>query len=316
MPFRRGHLLYFVTVADEGQFTRAAEKLHIAQPALSQAVSQLEADLGIKLLERQPRGVTLTPLGEEFYGKARLAVAADAEAAETARSLARRHQGAITFGYVGLPPAVTNPDLIEAFSAIRHDCALRLRELPFPTLPTGSWLREVDVAVCTRPSPDPDVSSQPVSAEPRVVLLPKDHPLATKHELAVAEVLDQTFLGFDPSVDPTWAGFWSLDDQRGGPPQHVVGQATNAQQRFMLVAEGRGIATAPACHAAAIADVLPSVAVIPLRDADPAVLTLVARTDRQSPEIEELFATARELNAGSQRPVRSLHAVASSRGPR
>ena len=68
MSFRRGQLRYFVTVADEGQITRAARKLHLAQPSLSQAITQLEAEVGFKLLQRHTHGVTLTPAGQKFYG--------------------------------------------------------------------------------------------------------------------------------------------------------------------------------------------------------------------------------------------------------
>ena len=76
MPLRLEQLRYFVTVAEEGQMTRAARKLHLAQPALSQAIAQLESELGIDLLVRHARGVTLTPAGETFVPKARLALAA------------------------------------------------------------------------------------------------------------------------------------------------------------------------------------------------------------------------------------------------
>src|SRR6202035_2948495 len=98
MPFKRGQLLYFVTVAEEGQITRAAARLHVAQPALSQAIAQLEEELGIELLERHPRGVTLTAAGEAFLPKARAAVAADADAALAAEWLARSSEGTIEFG--------------------------------------------------------------------------------------------------------------------------------------------------------------------------------------------------------------------------
>src|SRR6476646_12004519 len=74
MPFRPGQLLYFVTVAEEGQVTRAARKLEIAQPALSQAIAQLEGELGLQLLERHARGGTLTAAGEICLPKARAAV--------------------------------------------------------------------------------------------------------------------------------------------------------------------------------------------------------------------------------------------------
>ncbi len=296
MPFKRGHLRYFVTVAEEGQITRAAERLHIAQPALSQAIAHLECDLGFQLLERHPRGVTLTPAGEVFIEKARAVMAANEDAILTAASLARTEDGTIAFGYVGLPPASSDPGLVEAFTEAHPDIQLAPQELPYPSLPTASWLREVDATICSRPAADPNVAVQVLRAEPLIVLAPKGHPLAQRPELAVEELLDETFIGFHRSIDPAWAGFWSLDDHRGGPAPHIVGEATNEQHRFEMLAAGRGIATVPA-YIAAIVKVLPSVVAIPLTDADPVIITLLARKDRQGRPVEALFATARQLAA-------------------
>src|ERR1700704_6902157 len=93
MSFTQVQLRYFVAVARELQITRAARKLNVAQPALSQAIAQLESELGVQLLERQVRGVTLTPAGEVFYEKALAAVAAVCEAGQTAQALARAPGG-------------------------------------------------------------------------------------------------------------------------------------------------------------------------------------------------------------------------------
>ena len=108
-PFKRGQLRYFVTVADEGQVTRAAEKLHMAQPAVSQAIASLEGQLGVRLLERHGRGVTLTLAGEVFLEKARLAVDAEADVLRTADSLARGLDGTIVLGDVGMPAWMVYP---------------------------------------------------------------------------------------------------------------------------------------------------------------------------------------------------------------
>jgi DNA-binding transcriptional LysR family regulator len=294
MPFKRGHLRYFVTVAEEGQVTRAAERLHIAQPALSQAIAHLECDLGFQLLERHPRGVILTPAGEVFLEKARAVLAANEDAVLTAASLARTEDGTIALGYLGLPPASSDSGLVEAFSKAHPDIQLAPQELLFPSLPTASWLREVDAAICSRPAADPNVAFQALRAEPLIVLAPKGHPLAKRRELTVEELLDETFIGFHQSIDPAWAGFWSLDDYRGGQAPHVVGEATNPQQRFEMLAAGLGIAITPA-YVAAIAKVLPGVVAIPLTDADTVIITLLARDDRQGRLVEALFATARQL---------------------
>src|SRR6478609_1031412 len=144
MPFRRGHLRYFVTVADEGQITRAAHNLHIAQPALSQAISQLESELGIELLIRHARGVSLTLAGEIFLPKARAALAADAEAALTAQSLARAADERLDIGYAGAPPAIKMPELFTGLQRTYPNAEVSFRELPFPTSPTSAWLGDAD----------------------------------------------------------------------------------------------------------------------------------------------------------------------------
>src|SRR5712692_1492364 len=106
MEFKRGQLRNFVTVAEEGQMTRAARKLHLAQPALSQAISQLESELGLVLLERHARGVTLTAAGEAFLPKARAALEAADDALRTAEALARAASGRMKVGFIGPAPTV------------------------------------------------------------------------------------------------------------------------------------------------------------------------------------------------------------------
>ena len=115
----QGQLRYFVAVAEEGQITRAARKLHLAQPALSQAIAQLEADLDVELFARHPRGVTLTPAGEAMLEKARAVLAAEAETAQTALALRRAADSAISVGFIGPPPAIGHPQLFTAFSERR-----------------------------------------------------------------------------------------------------------------------------------------------------------------------------------------------------
>jgi DNA-binding transcriptional LysR family regulator len=296
VKFRGAQLLYFVTVAEEGRMTRAAAKLHVAQPALSRSIAQLESDLGLQLFERHSRGVTLTPAGATFLEKARLALAAYADAAETAHSLARAAAGEIELGFVGFPIRLQAPDLLDAFAAARPHVDFRFHELQFPSRSTASWLGQVDIALSYQPPADPDVRAQALRAEPRVVLAPKGHPLAKRSELTVAEVLDETFLGVAPSVEPAWAGFWSLDDHRGNPAPHLTaGRASNSHEMFAMIAEGRAITTVPASQAAIILSVLSSVVAIPLRDAKPLVLALIWRLDHHTPLIGDLVAVARNL---------------------
>ncbi len=305
MPFKRGHLFYFVTVADEGQLTRAAAKLDIAQPALSQAMLQLECELGFQLLERHPRGVTLTPAGEAFLEKARRAVASDTDAAETARWLGRAARGTIEFGFVGTPPGLDSPRQLAAFSEQHPDIDIRYRELPFPSLSTSAWLAEVDVAVCHAPPADPQIWTRALRFEPRVVLAAERHPICASGELAVDEVLDETFVGFHPSISPAWAGFWSLDDHRGGPPGRLTAdRAANPHEVLASLAVRSAITTVPASVARVIMSLPAGVVAIPLRDAAPASIVLVGHQSRQNPLVDAFLDFADRFTAARRGAAR------------
>jgi DNA-binding transcriptional LysR family regulator len=291
VPFRRNQLRYFVTTAEEGQITRAAEKLHIAQPALSYAIAQLESDLGLELLERHPRGVSLTAAGEAFLAKARIAVAAHDDAVNTARLLAQSDNQMVEFGFVVAPPGLHSPRPLKALAKAHPDIDIRYRELPFPFTPTRSWLSDVDIAVSHRPPADPTVWSRLLLREPRVVLAAKSHPLAERSALKVADVLDETFIGFHPATDKEWAGFWSLDDHRGAPPRHLTTDGVaNGQEVLASLALRTAITTAPAVVAAVLTGLQLGVVTIPLDDAQPSDVELVGRNDRRSPAVETMLA--------------------------
>jgi DNA-binding transcriptional LysR family regulator len=296
--FKASQLRYFVAVVEEGQVTRAAAKLHIAQPALSQAIAKLEADLGVALLTRHSRGVTLTSAGEVFFEKARLAVSAEREAFQTAESLARGAEGVLVFGTVGLPPWLAHPPLVERFDELHPTVEIRLKEVPFPTLPIASWLAEVDVMISTVLSVDPNVWVDPLGSESPVVLAARSHPLGQRAELTPADLADETFIRSDPPVDPVWAATWSLDGDRGGAPHKQTARLPPTVQAMLAaVASGRAITISPAAQAAPIANAMPGVVAVPLRDARPIPLLLVGRKDRCNQSVQALRDVARSLVA-------------------
>jgi DNA-binding transcriptional LysR family regulator len=296
MPFKRGQLHYFVTVAEEGQMTRAARRLHLAQPALSQAIAQLEAELGIELLHRHPRGVTLTAAGEVFLAKARVALAADLDATATAESLARAATGTIEIGFIGPPPTIVAPKLLSSFVDAHPDVGVSYKEMPFPFGPTSSWLSEVDVAMSHRPEFDKQVGHQPVKYDRRVAVLPEAHPLADRDRLAVADILDDTFVGYHASVQAEWAAFHSLDDHRGGPPRQLTtDRALTPAEMMMMLASRRAVATLPATDANVAREVLRGIVVVPLSDAEPFEVTLTWRKDNHNPLVQALVALAANL---------------------
>ncbi len=294
MDFKRGQLHYFLAVAEEGQITRAALRLHIAQPALTQAMRQLESDLGVELLERHARGVTLTAAGETFLPKARAAVAMEHEVALAARSLARAAQGVLEIGFVGPPPTLSAPALFAAFEAEQPTAELALRDLPFPRGRTADWLADVDVAFCHQPELDADVCAHALRTEPRAVFTQTAHPLAEHSELQLADVLGETFVSYHPDVQSEWAGFHSLDDHRGHPPPSLtVDHAETSLQMLGIMTTRNAITTVPHCDARLVAQTLPGLAAIPVIDADPATLSLVWRADNPNPLVATLVALAR-----------------------
>jgi LysR family hca operon transcriptional activator len=304
MTFRPGQLLYFVTIAEEGQVTRAARRLKIAQPALSQAIAQLEGELGLRLLERHARGVTLTAAGEIFLPKARAAVECERDVEWAGQSLSRIAEGTLDVGFVGPPPTINCPELFAAFARAYPEIEISFHDLPFPRGRTRAWLGAVDVAFCHPPAVDAGIGTQAVRHEPRTVVAHKDHPLAARPDVTVAEVLDETFISHHPAVQATWSGFHSLDDYRGGPPRSMTADhAATSMQMLGIMAKQQAITTAPACDAKVAQLVLPDIVSIPLRDADPAVLSLVWAHANSPPLVHALARTANELAAAGDRPL-------------
>ena len=271
----------------------------MAQPALSQAISQLESELGLRLLDRHPRGVTLTDAGEAFLEKARAAVDSEIEVRRTAETLARAERGILEVGFVGPPPTMTATALIAAFTEAHPDADLSFRDLPFPQGTTHSWLEPVDVALCQTPALYPDIRIHPVRREPRALVVHAGHRLAGPQEAEVADVLEETFISYHPDVQPAWASFHSLDDHRGGPPESLTGdRVTTALQLLGVFATTRAVTSLPMADALLVQHVLPGVRAIPLRDAEPAVLSLIWRAEDEHPLVASLV----ELSGGGAGP--------------
>jgi DNA-binding transcriptional LysR family regulator len=302
MSFTTDQLRYFVTVAEEGQITRAAEKLYIAQPALSQAISQLESELGLKLLERHPRGVRLTPSGEAFLEKARTVVETEHDAQLTAQSLTRAARGVVEVGFIGPPPGMTAPALFRTFAARHPEAEISFRELPFPRGATRSWLESVDVAFCQPPEPAEHIAVEHVRVEPRALLLATGHPLASDPQPSFEHALNETFISYHPTVQPQWAGFHSLDDHRGGPPQASTADrvATSLEMlgRLSRLGEEGAVTALPQTDAQLVAHVLPGVTAVPLVDAAPATISLVWHAGDAHPLVQGLVEAARSCAGG------------------
>jgi len=298
MDFRQNDLRYFAAVVEDGQINKAASKLLIARSVLATAIEGLEGRLGVRLLRHREDGVELTPAGELFWQKAGPAARAELEATFLAEELAREAEGAIVIGHVGLPPWLAYPRLIESFSRAHPNVEVSLRELPFPWTPASAWLSEVDVTITTALTADAHVWALPIRRGPSVLLVGRQSALADHVEVAVHDVLDETFIAFEPWVDPTWTAFWSLDASRGGPATRGSDRCpTDVQGMLRMIAAGEGVITWPAEEGTMISKALPGVFAVPLRGAPQAVFSIVGHEDRFSTAVEWLVDAGRELAA-------------------
>jgi DNA-binding transcriptional LysR family regulator len=286
-------LRYFVAVVHEGQMTRAARRLQLAQPALSQAIARLESQVGVRLLERGPRGVSLTPAGQAFLEKAQATLAAVDDAQATARSWARGQEGRLHAGFMSLTPPMMAGDLISRFMAERPELVIEWRQLGYPTLEARTWLGDCDTALIWFPPTASGLATQAIRTSPLVVTMAESHPLAGRAELRVADVLDETFPGVVDWCDPGWLGYWGLDGYRGGPPRRTDDIAVTPEEVASIVASGRAITTVPEMVAIPFAHL--GIRAIPLIDAAPAVLTLVWPDGGATPLVAALVEIAQEV---------------------
>lgn len=290
------HLRYFVAVAEELHFHRAAERLHISQPPLSQQIRALERELDVLLLERNRRSVSLTPAGAVFLEEARAILDAVEAASEAARSVARGEAGRLAIGFVGSSMHGALPGVLREYRRTHPNVALALTELPTAGQLEALASGRIDVGVLRPPVREPGLALATIQTEPFVVALPEDHPLAARDEVELAALLDEPFVLLSRREAPGL--HLSLADAMsaaGGVPR-VVQEAREMQTVVGLVAAGLGVSLVPASVGD---DAHHGVAYRPVAGTAPVVeLALAWRPDTLSPTVESFLATAQPGRAG------------------
>ena len=242
------HLRYFVAVAEELHFTRAAERLHMAQPPLSQQIRALEAELGVELFARTRRSVALTDAGRALLDRAReMLAAAQALPAELQR-VARGERGLLRIGFSStLPLTALLRDLVAAHRRACPDVALQLREMHTALQFEALQRDELDVGLVRYNEGTPDgIRLQVLRRDPLRLVVPTAHRFARRRSVSIAECRDEAFIGFPPSMGtgsmPVLA---RLCAQAGFEPR-IAQEAREATTQIGLVAAGLGIAVLPA----------------------------------------------------------------------
>lgn len=189
------HLRYFVAVAEERHFGRAAERLHIAQPPLSQQIRRLEAELGVTLLHRTTRSVEVAPAGEVLLVRAREILAAVDGATEDTRRAARGEFGRLAVGFTGSATYELLPKLAAALRSALPGVALNLRgELLTPAQVASLLDGTLDLGLLRPPVRERELAVEVVRREPLVAVLPEAHPLAAADAVPLEELKGEPFV--------------------------------------------------------------------------------------------------------------------------
>jgi DNA-binding transcriptional LysR family regulator len=242
------HLRYFVAVAREGHITRAAEKLNIAQPPLSQQIKQLEAEIKAPLFLRLPRGVALTDAGHSFLADAE-AILADVERAKTrAQRTARGEVGRIAVGFTTSAPF--HPLVARAireFRRARPDVSFGLEETGSGELLAGLRDERLDVAFIRSGLADPEgITVHPLLDEDMVAALPARHALSRTKHLSLRELASENFILYRrPDGRGLYDVIIAACTEAGFSP-HVGQEAPRIVSTLNLVAAGLGVTIVPA----------------------------------------------------------------------
>jgi DNA-binding transcriptional LysR family regulator len=288
-------LRYFVAVAEELHFTRAAARLLIASPSLSQQIKALERDLRVTLFERSSVGVRLTPAGETLLPLARATLAAADDLETTARRVAARRSTVLRLGFLAFSLTSTTRRLVTAYGRDAPHVTVELRQYEWDDPSAGLLAGETDAAFVRLPfTEDERLATLELAEEPLLVVLAEDHPLAHRSEVRVQDLLDQPWLETAVVTDPVFAATWYLRDIRPAPTTTVPTKAATVEEWLAEVALGRGIDLVPSGLAEEYRR--PGLAFRPVVDAAPSALVLAWRRDdppRSALDLAEYAARSR-----------------------
>ena len=239
------HLRYFVTVAEELHFGRAAERLNMTQPALSKQIAGLEKELNVQLFARTKRTVQLTRAGLVLLDQAKQLLSQADEAVQLVQRTARGQEGTLAIGFTATATSTVLPALVRRFRDRYPNVELTMQELC--TESQVSQLKEgkIDLAFLHPPIDERGLKTYPILEENFVAVLPKQHPLL-RYECIPLKTLSSEALIIHPrQAGPVlYDGFIQLCQTLGFQP-NIVQEATSFHSRVCLVAAGIGITFVP-----------------------------------------------------------------------
>ena len=284
-------LRYFVAVADELHFTRAAERLYVSQPALSKQIRALEGQLGVELFHRDRHGVELTAAGTELLPHARRVLGAWEEGAAAVERARAAQRSTLVVGMStspgrgGLLPAIRS-----RFTSAFPEATVRLKQVSWDDPTAGLAEAATDVAFVWLPLPDARRYAWTVVAEePRLVALPDTHPLAAREEVDFADLADEPFLALPGSAGPL-RDYWLALDARDGRAPRIGAEIASTEETYEALVAGLGVCLVAAGNAPLIT--LGGVTTRPVRGIGPSRYALAWRREDAGRPLVQAYAQA------------------------
>ena len=288
------HFQAFIAVAEELHFSRAAERLRIAQPPLSQRIRQMERELGVELFVRSTRSVSLTPAGESLLGPARKVVSGADEAREAALAGALGESGRVTIGFAGASSRIALPQLAGAVRARYPNLDLQLRGQTYANAALEQ-VREgsLDLGFVRLPFLTRGVDYVVIEREELICALPAAHPLAERPTVSLMDLVDEPFVTFPANSGSSLHAIGVQACMQAGFQPRVAQAAPDSYTILALVAAGVGVTlTLTSCK-----DIQPYGLVYkPISDFTPALYAALAwNTETASPATHSVVSVAKSL---------------------
>jgi DNA-binding transcriptional LysR family regulator len=288
----------FVAVAEELNFTRAAERLFLAQQALSAQVQQLEARLGVKLFERTTRRVEMTAAGDLLRPHAVAALQAlDAGVAEL-EAAQRAERATLRVGLAGTAMVPLAGETLRRFGERHPDVKLRVSNTGLNEPAAGLKEGEVDVAFVRPPFTDDGLSMVTVLTEERYMVVPADHPLAGREFVRPEDVINEPWIWVE-GADPKARAFWSLEEFRAGQPLRTGTRVNSVEEALGAVAAGVAVTCQGESAIRPVEAGFPQIRFVHLRGVPPAVVAVAWRTAHDPDLVRAFVRTALELSQHS-----------------
>lgn len=288
-------LRYFLAVAEELHFGRAAERLHIAQPALSRQIANLEAGIGALLFDRTRSVIAMTAAGDALLPRARDILARVADAARVAKRASEGTVGVIQVGFVSSATYSILPGVFNRYRAAHPDVELVLHALNTAELRIALINRSIDVAFARPGIGDPEIVSEVVQREPLAVALPEEDMLAQQNHIALSDLSQRPFVIYPRHPRPSFADHILELCRREGFTPTIAQETLEIQTALSLVSVGAGVSIVPESASEAQ---LTGVAYRPfLGEAPQTQLSLAYRRDNRSPVVAGFCALVRDRRA-------------------